>query len=356
MTKLIAKVSLSGLTGLYGYFLCMSIAWMARNGLAGWLIPSEFMDVNYGRQIKSFLLNRVTLLRIHRFKPEDMQFKGALVSSTVVWFKNTPPPANHCVEFTYGGTLMAPNIGKQVSADDLRDSPKWTLFPRQNGKRQEQDGYKLADLFTIKRGLATGANEFFMLTPEQAAKHEIPNEFLTPILPSSRYLLDDEIAADENGEPVLDHKLYLLTCGLTELEVKTEHPTLWRYLKLGMSAGIHERYLCKNRSPWYSQENRPPAPILCTYMGRQNNRRGKPFRFILNHSKATAANVFLMLYPTPTLQIQLKSNPELLRRIWEQLTHISTDDLRGEGRVYGGGLYKLEPKELGNVILRESPS
>ena len=195
-----------------------------------------------------------------------------------------------------------------------------------------------------------------MLSPEQVAKHEIPYEFLTPILPSSRYLPDDEITADDNGKPVLDRKLYLLTCNLSEHEVKAKHPTLWRYLESGMLAGIHERYLCKSRSPWYAQENRPPAPILCTYMGRQNSSRGKPFRFILNLSEATASNVFLMLYPTLTLQTKLEHNPDLLKNIWTQLNQISIDDLMIEGRVYGGGLHKLEPKELGNVILRESLS
>ena len=139
-TKHISGIRLSGYTGLYGYFLCLSIAWMAKDGLAGWLIPSEFMDVNYGQQIKSFLLGRVTLLRIHRFKPEDMQFKKALVSSAVVWFKNAPPPEGHSVEFTFGGTLAAPAIIKRISVEDLRNSPKWTQFP-QNGKRQEQNGY-----------------------------------------------------------------------------------------------------------------------------------------------------------------------------------------------------------------------
>ena len=352
--KLTAKVNLSGLTGLYGYFLCLSIAWMAKGGLAGWLIPSEFMDVNYGRQLKTFLLDRVTLLRIHRFKPEDMQFKEALVSSAVVWFKNSPPPAGHTIEFTYGGTLINPDISKQVPADDLRGAPKWTRFPRQDEKRQVVDGYKLAELFKVKRGLATGANEFFMLTPEQAAEHEIPAEFLTPILPSSRYLPDDEIAADENGEPLLERKRYLLTCNLPERQVEARHPTLWRYLESGKTAGVHERYLCKNRSPWYAQENRPHAPILCTYMGRQTNGRGKPFRFILNHSNATAANVYLMLYPTAILKARLKHKPELLRSIWQKLSQISIEELTGEGRVYGGGLHKLEPKELGNVILDES--
>ena len=79
-----AGLRLSGLTGLYGYFVCLAYAWLAADGLAGWLIPSEFMDVNYGRPIKEFLLKRVTLLRIHRFDPKGVQFRAALVSLAVV--------------------------------------------------------------------------------------------------------------------------------------------------------------------------------------------------------------------------------------------------------------------------------
>jgi hypothetical protein len=345
-----------GLTGLYGYFLCLSAAWVARGGLAGWLIPSEFMDVNYGRQIKSFLLERVTLLRIHRFDPEEAQFKEALVSSAVVWFRNEPPPAGHSAEFTYGGTLAAPRAAERVSAGELRDAAKWTQFPRPQGGRRapaRREGYRLAELFTVKRGLATGANKFFMLSPAQAAGHEIPERFLTPILPSPRYLPDDEVAADENGEPVLERRLYLVDCDLPESEVEAAHPTLWRYLKAGRSAGVHEGYLCRNRSPWYAQEDRPHAPLLCTYMGRRHGGRGKPFRFILNHSRATAANVFLMLYPTPLLRARLQTAPDLLTHVWRQLSQLSVNDLTSQGRVYGGGLHKLEPKELGNVILHD---
>lgn len=62
---------ISGLAGLYCYFLGLSHPWMTDGGLAGWLIPSEFMDVNYGRSIKRYLLDEVTLLHIHRFDPKE---------------------------------------------------------------------------------------------------------------------------------------------------------------------------------------------------------------------------------------------------------------------------------------------
>ncbi len=59
-------MKLSGLAGLYCYFIALSHRWMKKSGIAGWLIPSEFMDVNYGQAIKDYLLNEVTLLQIHR--------------------------------------------------------------------------------------------------------------------------------------------------------------------------------------------------------------------------------------------------------------------------------------------------
>jgi adenine-specific DNA-methyltransferase len=71
------------------------------------------MDVNYGLAIKWYLLDRMTLLLIQRFDPGDLQFADALVSSAIVCLRNTAPPADHSVIFTFGGTLAAPQLSKQ---------------------------------------------------------------------------------------------------------------------------------------------------------------------------------------------------------------------------------------------------
>src|SRR5207249_999379 len=126
LASLASGAKLSGLSGLYCYFLCVSHRWMAIDAIAGWLIPSEFMDVNYGREVKRYLLERVTLLRIHRFDPQDVQFKDAYVSSAIVWFRNAPPADSRQVEFTYGGTLSSPRIAQHISLEELRFAPKWT--------------------------------------------------------------------------------------------------------------------------------------------------------------------------------------------------------------------------------------
>jgi hypothetical protein len=341
-------MKLSGLAGLYCHFLGLSHAWMAKDALAGWLIPSEFMDVNYGKEVKQYLLDRVTLLRIHRFDPNDVQFADALVSSAVVWIRNTPPPADHNVTFTFGGTLEAPRLIRKVSAWALRHEPKWTRFPVSD-VRGINTAPTISDFFCIKRGLATGDNAYFILPQSEIEARGLPLSLFKPILPSPRYLPEDIVEADDAGNPKLERRLFLLDTTLPEVEIATHYPALGKYLEEGKSRGLHERYLCAHRSLWYAQEVRPPAPIVCTYLGRGDTKRGRPFRFVLNKSRATAANVYLMMYPTLLLGSAMTRDPQLIERVWSVLNQLTPEQLLGEGRVYGGGLHKLEPKELGNV-------
>ncbi len=340
-------IQVAGLAGLYCYFLGLSHAWMALDGVAGWLIPSEFMDVNYGVPVKRYLLNQVELIRIHRFDPSELQFGDALVSSAVVWFRKRKPAAGHQVEFSYGGTLEAPKVSRLVPTAELQGSAKWTSLAV-DGVRAINGGLRLADFFDIKRGLATGNNSFFILPRDEIVARSLPKKFFKPILPGPRYLETDIIEAAADGTPKLARQLFVLDCRLPEADIKDRYPALWAYLQTGKTT-VAETYLCSHRTPWYAQENRPPAPFICTYMGRNLTKRDKPFRFILNRSQATAANVYLLLYPKAALAKALASNATLGWRVWEFLSGIGTATLLGEGRVYGGGLYKMEPKELANV-------
>ncbi len=343
---------IGGLAGLYCYFMGLSHAWLENNGLAGWLIPSEFMDVNYGRAVKKYLLDTVELFHIHRFDPNELQFDEALVSSCIVWFRKTPPNKDYKVRFTFGGTLLKPKLERYVSRSALRNEHKWTRFPVQN-IRTVSSQLKLSDFFDIKRGLATGSNSYFILNPEQISANDLPQECFHPILPSPRYLDTQEIEADAQGNPLLEKRLFLLNCHLSEDKISKIYPSLARYLAEGKKQGVADRYLCKHRKPWYSQENRPAPLFVCTYLGRQNTRSGKPFRFIFNRSKATIANVYLALYLKPFLAEAIAKHPGLDRKIWHALNAIETGQILNEGRVYGGGLHKIEPKELSNVPIPE---
>lgn len=343
-------IHLSQLAGLYAHFLLLCDAWMAEGGLAAWLIPSEFMDVNYGWEIKRYLAERVTLLHVHRFEPQEVQFDDALVTSAVVWFRNSPPPAGHEVTFSFGGSLSHPHDTELVPQADLNSKTKWTQYARPRTELATAEGaVRLRDLFDIKRGLATGDNAFFVLTNEQIEEHQLPWEFLRPILPSPRFLKVDEVLADAQGHPVLPQPLYLLSCDLAPAEIEARYPSLWAYLESGVRRQVDRGYLCASRKRWYLQEDRPAPLFLCTYMGRSRGDDPQPFRFVLNRSKATAANSYLLLYPKQRLQAAFERQPHLVQAVWQCLADISSEQLVREGRVYGGGLHKMEPKELANA-------
>ena len=252
--------------------------------------------------------------------------------------------------FSFGGTLNSPKVERKISNIDLQQENKWTRFPNLE-VREKSFAPKISDIFKIKRGLATGDNSYFILSDIEIKERGLPLSEFRSILPSPRYLIEDVVEADENGDPNIDRHLFLLDPKLSEIAIRAQYPALWNYLEEGKARGLHERYLCSHRLKWYAQEVRPPAPIVCTYMGRGDARSGRPFRFILNKSNATAANVYLMMYPTPLLAQALSKDRDLIHRIWTSLNEIPAEKLLGEGRVYGGGLHKLEPKELGNVPL-----
>lgn len=344
-------LKVSGLTGLYCYFLLLCHDWMDENGIAVWLIPSEFMDVNYGSVLRLYLSKKVTLLHIHRFCPTDVQFSDALVSSAVVIYRKSSPPKNHSVRFSFGGPIGAPETSALLPIDTLIDSNKWTHFPKTTSENSNND-LNLGDLFTIKRGLATGSNDYFILTEAEVENWCIPRSCVKPILPNPRHLKDSVIQALPNGAPDVLPGLFLLDCHEPEELIKARWPRFYEYIEKGKAAQTDQSYLASRRRPsWYSQEQRPPAPFLCTYMGRARN--GKhPFRFIWNRSKATAHNVYLMLYPKPRLFDVLRQHPELEGRIFEALQNITPGQLLSEGRVYGGGLHKVEPKELAQIDAR----
>ena len=67
------------------------------------------MDVNYGESLRRYFSHQVSLLRVHRFDPSDVQFADALAFSAVVIFRRRTPSNNHKVQVSHGGSVSDPH-------------------------------------------------------------------------------------------------------------------------------------------------------------------------------------------------------------------------------------------------------
>ena len=309
------------------------------------------MNVNYGKALRLFLTKNVKLLHIHNYNIAEVKFDDALVSSSVVIFENTNPSKNSICKLSHGSDINKPTHIKEISIHELSLKAKWlNLFTEDSFTEKDENKYnaQIGDFFYVKRGIATGSNEFFIKPKQLFESIGISSDFIKPILPSSRELKTLIIETDRQGYPKIENTLAILDTTLSLSEIKKNCPELYSYLISKKAKEVSSTYLASRRIPWYSQEQRPPAPFICTYMGR-NGTNKKIFRFFYNKSKATATNGYLLLIPRPPLAKYLKNNPDFSYAILDFLNSIPDQKLISNGRHYGGGLYKMEPKELSAV-------
>lgn len=338
-------ITVSGLADLYIYFTILSHTFIKDDGFGVWLLPSEFLDVKYGDSLKKYLLNNVELLQIHRYDPNKSMFNDAEITSCVVIYKKRQPSSiiDRKIKFTFGSSISESEIEKYFSLSELVNKNKWSDLELEKHSNEYDT---IGDYFDIKRGIATGDNKFFILDEETISKYNIDSIFLKPILPSPRLLNTNEISSDETGIPNNTKKLFLLDCRLNPEELQMKFPNTWKYIETGIGT-VSERYITKNRKVWYWQEQRQTAPILISYMSRSRNEEEVSFRFIRNRSSAIAANSYLMLYPKDTFKASKYSIDDL----YKKLLRINQLSFNKEGRTYGGGLKKIEPKELPRVMI-----
>ncbi|WP_089728836.1 Eco57I restriction-modification methylase domain-containing protein [Candidatus Thiosymbion oneisti] len=119
----------SGLSGLYVYFILLSHHLLAPNAVASWLIPSEFLSVNYGRVLREYLLRRVTLTHIHQFDPADVQFNDAM-EELLDCLNNLKKQVLINGGRTYGGGLHKLEPSELASLPMPR-LPEWLQTPKQ---------------------------------------------------------------------------------------------------------------------------------------------------------------------------------------------------------------------------------
>lgn len=344
---------ISGLSGQYVYFILLSHKWMSPGAIAAWLIPSEFMQTGYGKALRHYLSRTVKLIRIHQFSSDAPQFENAETLPCIIVFKNVAPLDLPSAKFTFGGTLENPTSSQDVIVGNLDSEQKWHIKPK-NIAHRDESGVRLGDLFAVRRGIATGANQFFVLDRNVAKELGIPKKALRPILPKAMSLSSDVVEQERDGYPQVARQLCVIDTDMAEDEIKNKYPEFAEYLKKGAQEGVKNGHLVGRRVPWYRQERRDPAPFLCTYMGKAHG--DKPaIRFIWNKSAAIVTNTYLMLYPHASVRRLMDENNEVTSKLFDILKRSTWEAMAEFSRLHAGGLSKIEPRELLEVWLGPVP-
>jgi hypothetical protein len=200
------------------------------------------------------------------------------------------------------------------------------------------EGTELGQFARVMRGIATGANEFFLLTSSQVRDLRLPPGTTIRAIARTRDvsgdLIDDATlqALDERGRPT-----FLLSPDGSPMEYLDS--AVREYLLGGERLGIHRRTLIATRNPWYKMETRDIPPFLFAYLGRRHA------RFIRNRAGVVPLTGFLCVYP-------FDESAEATERLWSVLRHPETvDNLKLVGKSYGGGAIKVEPRALERLPL-----
>lgn len=347
------NITIDGRSDLYVYFVLAAHAWMQDGAVACWILPTEFMSSHYGAALREYLTTRVTLLRLHTFDRDDPIFENAKVTSVVVLLRNDLPEPENEVLVSSGGLLSNPSSRKLIGLSTLRRARRWSLTSptrRSLAQRSRSEHGLVGDLFRTGRGIATGANSWFLLSARAATDLQVPRGWLKPVIPRARRLQGNVIPATDDGRPDVNDFEWLIDIDEDMPTIEATAPRLASYLREVESAVGH-RSLLRRRKRFYRQEQIPPPPFFFSYMAPANKIDS---RFFWNHSEAVILNNYLGLYPRPSVLQALESGLCSDEELFGILQEVEREDVVDEGRTYSRGLAKVEPSELRAVPLPDS--
>ncbi|MDR2651707.1 MAG: N-6 DNA methylase, partial [Prevotellaceae bacterium] len=149
-TKL--KCKLNGFTNLYTLFLLKSIHQLKPNGRCAYIIPSEFLNSDYGKLVKTYLLKTGTLRHIIVIDFEENVFDDALTTASIILCANDNKTDK--VQFTNIQSVNELSIIEKLIADypKLSEDSKTYSFSELNPEikwkayYQSQNGHKFKNL------------------------------------------------------------------------------------------------------------------------------------------------------------------------------------------------------------------
>ncbi len=318
--------------GLHVHFF-LATALRANPGDMGcFLTSAEWLDTRYGSIVRDLLSHRLGIRSLDLFDPRTEIFPAVLSTAVITCFEVGSVNENVRVRHLHKPTIDHPGCGSPMPITSLQSASRWSplVRPIRNGTTDTAPEVRFGDIVHIHRGVATGANAFFVMSTDTARRRGL-SRWTLPVLNRGAAVKSDQpvVRAGEGTQVLL----------VVPPNVhRSLHPELDSYLKLGelgngSAPAISERYLLRTRNPWWSVRPGQIPPIVATYMSRNTP------RFAVNQDGLIPLNIVLGVFPPVDLD-----DRELLALV--NLLNSLSDSFRGGGRTYFGGLEKFEPSDM----------
>jgi type I restriction-modification system DNA methylase subunit len=216
---------LSKMSDIYSYFITHSTEFLADGGRLGLITSDRWLDTRYGEDLQQFVLDNFTVDAVIKFNRQI--FEDALVGSCVVVLtkeEDSTVRNEHVAKFLRVNESLDIDeitsvIGDEYEPDqmirreDLRlvtrkqrtlyEETKWNVFfnapPIYFDILGQDDTVELSDRTEIKRGITSGANDFYYGRTEEWEQLGL-DEYVRPLLKASGQVSKiefDEAAAEE---------------------------------------------------------------------------------------------------------------------------------------------------------------
>ncbi|MBN1227179.1 MAG: N-6 DNA methylase [Deltaproteobacteria bacterium] len=332
---------LIGYSNISSVFLVKSLKELKVNGNLAFIMPFEFFNTGYGKEIKKSLLDNHLLKQIIIFSNEKEIFPDATTTVCVLLCKNDGKEEAIKIARVKNNeeidriSDISNFYQRRIQPTDLPFNKKWTpIILSLFSKQKSPNGFcKLSLYGTFTRGIATGANNFFALKKSTIEKWKLADNNICKCITKSSQIRK-AVFTDYDF-----HSLYNADKPVYCLDVKDHNnPEIRKYLDEGERLGYHDRYLTKTRNVWYKIENRQPAPIL---FGVFNRGRLKVIR---NYTKAISFTCFHFFYPN------MFGQPLLNKLFIYLFSDIGQKIIKNNKRSYGDELDKFEPSDLNDSL------
>lgn len=319
---------------LWVSFVLASIKALSEYGAIFFVLPFEFLQVQYAEKLRKFLEERFNTIEIITF--EDKVFEDIEQDICLVYMTNEAR-AKPYIQYT---TLTNPKKPDQLfQSKIMRNKPlkKWS-----NCILNDEETEKLKDLASkfphiksfgdISPGIVTGANSFFILTKTDLGKLDVPSENVIPVISKSSFIPRLLVLKETDFDAVCGDRNRTHMLLLKDLEHSAFSENLKQYITSGEDKKINERYKCSKRNRWYD------VPIIkkgdvCFF-----KRYDSIPRVIINRASIHTTDIIYNIRFAP------QYDPSSFAFCFYNSLTLALCEYNG--RFYGGGVEELVPSEF----------